>query len=93
MPYIKSEQRECIDGAIDNLICDLKAMPDFNENKAGILNYLVTRFCIGTTDTVSYARINELVGMLECCKLELYRRVAGIYEDKKATLNGDVYPQ
>ena len=29
--------------------------------------------------------------MLECAKLELYRRVAAPYEDEKIDQNGDVY--
>jgi len=31
------------------------------------------------------------VGVLECAKMELYRRVAAPYEDKKKEENGDVY--
>ena len=33
----------------------------------------------------------EVLGVLECVKLELYRRVAAPYEDKKCQENGDVY--
>ena len=31
----------------------------------------------------------ELIGCLECCKLEFYRRLAASYEDKKICENGD----
>ena len=31
---------------------------------------------------VRYAHLNEVVGVLECAKLELYRRVASPYEDQ-----------
>jgi len=40
---------------------------------------------------LSYSVINELIGALECAKLEVYRRVAAPYEDKKALANGEVY--
>lgn len=40
---------------------------------------------------LSYARVNEVIGALECCKLELYRRIVAPYEDKKVVENGDVY--
>jgi hypothetical protein len=40
---------------------------------------------------LSYKNINQAIGALECAKLELYRRVAAPYEDKKALINGDVY--
>lgn len=33
----------------------------------------------------------DVLGALECCKLEFYRRVAVPYEDRKITLNGDCY--
>jgi len=31
------------------------------------------------------------VGVLECAKLELYRRIAAPYEDEKIVETGDVY--
>lgn len=34
---------------------------------------------------------SEIIGALECCKLELYRRIAAPYEDIKIGENGDVY--
>jgi len=40
---------------------------------------------------VRYAHLNEVVGVLECAKLELYRRVVAPYEDQKMTESGDVY--
>ena len=42
---------------------------------------------------VRYAHINSAIGVLECAKLELYRRIAVPYEDVQCDLNGDVYPQ
>lgn len=39
----------------------------------------------------NYSTINEVIGVLECAKLELYRRVAAPYEDIKIQENGDVY--
>lgn len=40
---------------------------------------------------LSYADINEAIGALECAKLELYRRIAVPYENRKLAENGDVY--
>ena len=40
---------------------------------------------------IKYSHLNEVVGALDCAKLELYRRVAAPYEDKKMEENGDVY--
>ena len=32
-----------------------------------------------------------MMGALECCKLELYRRLVGPYEDEVLEANGDAY--
>jgi hypothetical protein len=34
---------------------------------------------------------NDVIGALECCKLELYRRMVAPYENTKIKENGDVY--
>lgn len=62
-------------------------------DEAGELNYLVTRLCDAflMKTGLSYKNINQAIGALECAKLELYRRVASPYEDKKLIANGEVY--
>jgi len=56
------------------------------------LDYL--GFCDGESwASWSYAELNEVIGVLECAKQELYRRVVAPYEDGKAKINGDVYPR
>jgi hypothetical protein len=40
---------------------------------------------------LSYQTLNDVLGALEGCKLELYRRQVAPYEDKKIQANGDVY--
>ena len=61
--------------------------------EAGELNYLITRLCdeFLMKTGLSYKNINQAIGALECAKLELYRRVAGPYEDQKSRENGEVY--
>lgn len=36
--------------------------------------------------------MDAITGAVRCCQLELYRRVAVDYEEKKIVENGDVYP-
>lgn len=81
MPYIPKSQRELFD--------TLSTKPTI----AGELNYLITRECDDFISRrgLSYANINEVMGALECAKLEFYRRVAAPYEDRKARENGEVY--
>ena len=80
MPYISTEDRNDLDNG---------AMPE----TAGELNYMISAllddYLVGKGK--NYANINEVIGMLECAKLELYRRVAAPYEDEKIDQNGDVY--
>ena len=84
MPYINQAERELVNPALNELLKIRLIGP-------GIANYVVTRFLAGTMDTTSYRGINEIIGVLECAKLEFYRRVAASYEDQKIQENGDVY--
>jgi len=59
---------------------------------SGDVNYVITSVLKGLTkDNLCYETINKLVGVLECAKLEYYRRVATPYEQQKISENGDVY--
>jgi hypothetical protein len=39
---------------------------------------------------LKYAQYNEIIGFLECCKLEFYRAQVGPYEEVKRKENGEV---
>ena len=89
MPYIKQERRGELDKRIDDLVNLLITMTA----QDGDYNYLITRILAGGFDlglNPKYSKINAIIGILECIKLELYRRVAAPYEDVKAAENGDV---
>jgi len=88
MPYIKDEDRQAFDHFIEQL-CEELEVEDF---KAGEINYIISRIMNqALRGKLNYAKINELIGVLECAKLELYRRVAAPYEDTKIRDNGEVY--
>jgi len=60
----------------------------------GELNYAITRLVdryLASRGGLRYAHLNEVIGALECAKLELYRRLAAPYEDEKLSQSGDVY--
>ena len=82
MPYIKQEMRDQFN---DGLI----TLPS-NE---GEMNYVITDLLDDYLSAygLNYANVNALVGVLECAKLELYRRIAAPYEDEKIKENGYVY--
>jgi hypothetical protein len=85
MPYVDQDARRRIDAG----------EPPAN---AGELNYAVTRIvdaylvrAAEDAGRVRYGHLNEAIGVLECAKLELYRRIAAPYEDEKIAESGDVY--
>ena len=59
----------------------------------GELNYLLTLMCQDylRENELRYQTLNDIIGALESCKLEFYRRVVTPYEDTKIKENGDVY--
>jgi len=81
MPYVDQETRKRLDGG------DAPAA-------AGELNYMISKLIdqyLIDKGGVRYAHINEVIGVLECAKLEAYRRIASPYEDVKISESGDVY--
>lgn len=81
MPYLKPERR--------------KQLLDFQDElrTAGDLNFMLTNMLVlylGDRGE-SYQAYNDIVGALECAKLEIYRRKVAKYEDTKIQENGDVY--
>lgn len=81
MPYIKQELRELLNEYVTK------------PSTPGELNYCFTMILKHYIDQkgFSYTTVNDIVGALECCKLELYRHLAAPYEDTKIKENGDVY--
>jgi ribosomal protein S3AE len=87
LPYIKSEKRKKYEKIIQELVSILKSLPP--EEVDGDLNYVVTKL-LKEVYPLRYYHINKAVGLLECIKLEFYRRVAAPYEDLKIKESGDV---
>jgi hypothetical protein len=82
MPYIIKEYRDQLGGYDPRW-----------PSTPGELNYVLTRALqdYEMCKDRSYQTFNDMVGALECCKLELYRRLVVPYENKKIKENGDVY--
>jgi len=81
MPYINQDRRDAIQSGE-------------NPQNAGELNYAITIIVdqyLKDKGGIRYAHLNEVVGAMECAKLELYRRLAAPYEDQKISEAGDVY--
>ena len=91
MPYIGEEKRSLLEPYLASIASRIILEDEMTQ--AGVLNYCITYLLneVLKTNGVRYHNINELIGVLECAKLELYRRIASPYEDEKKDSNGDVY--
>lgn len=92
MPYINELSRNALNQDLETLTKSLKSLnPD---ERAGNLNYTITYLINELYPVNKYRELNDAIGMLECCKQELYRRRVGPYEDTAIVKNGDMsnYP-
>jgi len=87
MPYILKEKRTVLEPAIRQLADAFIKLAD-DGNFAGNLNYTITKLFFTLYPEPNYQRFNDMVGALECCKLELYRKKVSPYEDLKEQENG-----
>ncbi len=80
MPYIKQDKR---------MLVGYSELP----TNAGELNYVLTIMILSYMKLMGdkYQTYNDVLGVLEAIKQELYRRKIAPYEDQKIRDNGDVY--
>lgn len=85
MPYIEQDKRDEIRPGLVEATATIYT--------PGELNFALSTLChiyISRHGGLRYTTINEVIGVLECAKLELYRKLAGPYEDRKLNENGPV---
>jgi len=82
MPYIPEEDRKELQNGFPF------------QNTPGELNFVITERCHEyiKLNGLRYTTLNEVIGVLECCKQEFYRQVVSPYEDKKKAENGPISP-
>lgn len=82
MPYITKEKKH-----------EFLVNEDSRPTNAGELNYFLTMICMEyiQNNGMNYQKLNDVIGALEGCKLEFYRRTVTPYENSKISINGDVY--
>lgn len=80
MPYVERDARKRI------------RFEERSPRNIGELNYAITALCHEYLSDygIYYANLNAVIGVLECAKLELYRRIAAPYENIKIKENGDI---
>lgn len=92
MPYITEEKRERLQVGLAVLLFGIEELRDEDPSSlAGVLNYVFTRLCLDTLPrNPCYNDWNTVIGVLESCKLEMYRKKVSPYEDLKEGLNGEI---
>ena len=98
MPYIKQERRKALDTEIDQLFLKVKYTDWSNEEKntfdklKGEYNYIFYTLILKAIQEygVNYSNLQDMIGTLECCKQELYRKEIIDYENIKEKENGPI---
>ena len=90
MPYIKKEDRDKYEHATAVIAAILAGIP--SDRLGGELNFVIYSIVkkYFNLSEMKYAKINTIMGALECSRLEVYRRLAAEYEDGAIDRNGDV---
>lgn len=86
MPYVPESYRN----ELDSIICQLADLVNMSDKKEGVANYVITRLLMRGLQPNTYAGFNAAIGVLECVKLELYRRAIAKYENTAKVTNGDI---
>ena len=80
MPYISAKKRT-----------KHSVLPPKKLAGPGELNYYLTKLiCQYLGANPDYKKYNDAIGAIECCKLEIYRRLIAVYENYKSVDNGDI---
>lgn len=93
MPYIPQEDRSAYDTLIGTLAESLRRHEP--SRRKGHANYVITQILrkawgVDVAANESYSGYADMIGTLECAKLEMYRRWVGPYEDTAIQRHGDI---
>jgi hypothetical protein len=84
MPYIPKDNRHDL---LESSIHELMNL----EMSSGDMNFIISSLIWSKFNkNKKYATANELMGILECVKMEFYRRMVAPYEDMAIQKNGDL---
>lgn len=94
MPYILQKDRKKLDRFTSQLADKLTRVAVDSDGNVdpGFLNFAISDVLLKIHHKVNYRNLNAIIGALECCKSEYYRRVIAPYENYKCKVNGDIFP-
>ena len=90
MPYIDENERDKFEKDLNQISHNILTMGEMNYCISTMVSNFLERID-EIEGKVGYHHYNQLIGVLECAKLELYRRLIAPYEDVKIIDDGDVY--
>ena len=93
MPYIEQSRRDVYEESINNIVNEMFRKSVTDENAvSGELNYIIFSIMKRYVKAKGkrYFRMQNLLGALDCCSKEFYRKVVAPYEDEAIEKNGDV---
>jgi len=89
MPYISQEKRRILEPMAQALVDDIAYCAE-DGHKDGLVNFAISLLVFSLYGR-TYSELNAAIGVLECVKQELYRRIVAPYEDEKRNENGEVF--
>lgn len=92
MPYIKEEHRKTLEPIIDNLLREIAniQLDDNTANVECIINYFMLKLLSNVYSVKTQGEIYDVIGLLECCKLEFYRKTAASINDQEEYDQGEI---
>ncbi len=91
MPYIKSRNRPSLDLHREDAAVPLTAGELAYVLAKEVNCYLETKAWLNIDGKLNFDNLHSIVGVLDCLKSEVKRRILFPYEDKKIEENGDVF--
>lgn len=86
MPYCTQMERQRMSSALESLCAAISVNP---AESAGQITWIITKLIARFFSGRYYVRATGF-GVLECAKMELYRRRDAVKEDEAIKKNGDV---
>jgi hypothetical protein len=84
MPYIAKENRVKFEEPVQKLADNIESDGDLNYCISLLMHKILEK------RGIRYQNMNNIMGAIDCAKMEFYRTVASPYEDEKKTENGSV---
>ena len=89
MPYIAKERRQDF-SPVAHGMPPAETVGDLNFQLTEVINHYMHNL-IHFRGKLTYGTCNDIIGAIEACKLEFYRRVVAPMENDKIEQNGDCY--